>query len=141
MAALHDLNVGRVVAMVTPKSGFDNRKPEASFRKVIRAFATFSIEQLKSRGMTLDEACKFVAKQLERAQVPIGGKSNTASWKTIKTWRYDVTRRDPSDQEQHTLEALRVKFSFPQDMALQQVKKQLAQMLSAMLPKIQAALG
>jgi hypothetical protein len=44
-------------------------------------------------------------------------------------------------RNKHTLEALRVKFSFPQDMALQQVKKQLAQMLSAMLPKIQAALG
>jgi len=66
MAALHDLNVGRVGAMVTPTAGFDNRKPEASFRKVIKAYAIFGVEQLKDAGMTTEEACKFVASELAR---------------------------------------------------------------------------
>jgi hypothetical protein len=141
MAALHDLRVGRVGRMLRPPRGFDNRKPEASQRKVIRAFARFGVEQLKIHGMTTDEeACAFVAKQLERARVPIGGKPSTPSWKTVRSWLYYGKQRSPDDQERHTLESLRAQVSFPQDMPLHEVKNRLAQLLPAVLTQIQVGL-
>lgn len=140
MAALHDLNVGRVGAMVTPTAGFDNRKPEASFRKVIKAYAIFCIDLLKGAGMTIDEACKFVASELKEAHVPIGGRSSTRPWKTVKNWRYDVTRPGSGDRER-PLQALRAECEFPKDLPLDQLKKRLAQLLRLILPQAQRALG
>jgi hypothetical protein len=139
MAALHDLDCGRVVPMVKPTQ-VDNRKPEASFRKVIRAFAIFCIEELMNHGMLLEEACKFVTQELVQAKVPIGGQRDTRDWKTIKGWRYDHTRLGANDQEHKTLEGLRRECQFPQEMPLEQLKDRLSKLLPIILPKTQAGL-
>lgn len=139
MAGLHDLNYGRVGAMLTP-TRFGNRPPDPSFRKVIKAYAIFSVDELKSHGMPLNDACRFLAKLLEQANIPIGARPCTPSWRTVKTWRNEVTRLGPNDQERHTLEALRAQCSFPQDMPIDELKKLVAQLLSVILPATQASL-
>lgn len=133
MAALHDLNLGRVGPIVRPTPGFDNRRPDSSFRKVIRAISTFSIDQLMGHGMPRDHACKFVASCLEKAGVLIGGRRDSPSWKTVSSWRSDVTRRDLNDQEQHTLRALRDECEFAADIPLDVLKKEIAQILERFL--------
>lgn len=139
MGALHDLDSGRVLPMVKPAQ-IDNRKPEASFRKVIRAFAIFSIEELMNHGMSLEQACKFVRQGLARASVPIGGQPSTPEWKTIKGWRYDHTKLNANDQEHHTLEGLRRECQFPREMPLEQLKDRLSKLLPIILSKSQAGL-
>ena len=88
LSALNDLNSGRVVPMLEPKKGVDNRKPEPGFRKVRRAAAIFCIEKLVETGATVEEACKFVAAIIAKAGMPMEGKLGTPPWKTLKGWRY-----------------------------------------------------
>jgi hypothetical protein len=139
MAQLRDLDQGRVGTMVKLTAGFNNRKPEASFRKVIKAYVIFSINQLKDHRMDTDECCKFVASILEHSGVSIDGRVSTPSWKTVKNWRYDVTKRDSGDQLRHTLEALSAECKF-EGMKLSEVKERLAQLLTVILSRTQALL-
>ncbi len=143
MAALHDLDNGRVVKIVQKKSAPElcNRPPDAGFRNVVKAYAIFAVDELHSRHMPVDEACKFVARQLEQAQVPIGGKTGTPSWKTVRTWRSEVSRRRPNDQLRHTLEALRSEGRFTSNMPIESLKTALAARLRETLPKLRAASG
>jgi hypothetical protein len=135
------LNLGRVVSIVAPKE-FDNRTPEASFRKIVKAYAIFSIDQLVDHGSPVDEASKFVTTKLEEARVPIGGRLGTPAWKTVKTWRYDAARPSTKDQDQlrDTLETLRQECCFPHGMPLEQLKTALAQLLGERLPQLQEGL-
>lgn len=129
MAALHDLDSGRVLPMVTPAQ-IDNRPREASFRKVIRAAAIFMVELLVDRGLPLDEACKFVAPILEQGGVSVGGRIETPAWKTIKGWRYDHTKLHADDQERRTLSELKSTFRLPNDVSLDQIKEELPALFS-----------
>jgi hypothetical protein len=139
MAQLRDLDQGRVGTMLRPAVGFDNRHPDASFRKVIKAYAIFSINQLHDHDMEIDKCCKFVAKYLRHSGVPIGGRASNPSWRTVKNWRYDVTKHDPEDQLRHTLEALNAECKF-EGMTLAEVKKRLAKLLPMILRRTQAML-
>jgi hypothetical protein len=100
----------------------------------------FCVDQLKEAGMPVDDAAKFVASELKQAHVPIGGRSSTPPWKTVKNWRYDVTRPGAGDLERHILEALRAECD-PKGLSLDQLKKRLAQLLRVTLPQAQHALG
>jgi hypothetical protein len=134
MAELHDLNFGRVGVIVAPTKGFDNRKPDATFPKSAKAYAVFVIDALKGAGMTTDDAAKFVASELKQAKVPIRARPSTPPWKTVKNWRYDVTRRGPEDYERQTLEALRVEFHFAKDMPLDHLKREISRLFRETLP-------
>ncbi len=113
LSALNDLENGRAVAMLEP-TGVQNRKPDPGLRKAIRAHAIFAIDTLISRGMSQEEACKFVAAELKAANIPVGGRSATPPWRTINSWRKDNSRRDAEDQQQDTLEELRRLCIFPE---------------------------
>lgn len=143
MAALHDLDTGRVGKIVRPKKAPElrNRPRDASFRNVVKAYSIFAVDELHGHGMPVDHACKYVTAELERAGVPIGGRSNTPSWKTVRTWRNDVSRRRADDQLRNTLDALKNECRFPSDMPLAQLKSQLVQKLRGTLPILQASLG
>jgi hypothetical protein len=140
MAELHDLNFGTVGVIVAPTEGFDNRKPEATFRKITKAYATFSIDVLKGAGMTIEDAAKFVASELKQAKVPIGARPSTPSWKTVKNWRYDVTKRGPGDCERQTLEALRAEFHFAKEKPLDYLKREISRLLRETLPFVTSEL-
>jgi hypothetical protein len=139
MAQLRDLDQGRVGTMLSAAVGFDNRHPDASFRKVIKAYAIFSINQLHDHGMKIDKCCKFVAINLEQSGVPIGARASTPSWRTVKNWRYDVKKHDSEGQLRHTLEALDAECK-SEGMTLAEVKKRLARLLPMILPPTQAIL-
>jgi hypothetical protein len=141
MAELHDLNFGRVGVIVARAKGFDNRKPEATFRKTTKAYAAFGIDVLKGAGMTIDDAAKFVASELKQAKVLIEGKPSTPPWKTVKNWRYDVTRRGPADCERQTLEALRVEFHFAKDMSIDYLKREISRLFRETLPLVTQGAG
>jgi hypothetical protein len=141
MTELHDLNFGSVGVIVAPTKGFDNRKPEATFRKIAKAYAAFGIDVLKGAGMTTDDAAKFVASELKQAKVPIGARPSTPPWKTVKNWRYDVTRRGPGDCERQTLEALRVEFHFAKDMPLDYLKREISRLFRETLPFLTECIG
>jgi hypothetical protein len=106
LAALEDLNHGRVVAMLAPAQ-VGSRKREASIRKVAKAYAIFAVDILRSAGSSVPEACRFVAKELKRAGIVLGGRQTTPDWKSIKSWRDRISRLPATDQERHTLEGLR----------------------------------
>ena len=141
MAELHDLNFRRVGAIVAPTEGFDNRKPEATFRKITKAYAAFGIDVLKGAGMTIDDDAKIVASELKQAKVPIGARPSTPPWKTVKNWRYDVTRQGPGDCEQQTLEALRVELHFAKDMPLDYLKREISRLFRETLPFVTECSG
>lgn len=129
MAALHDLDSGRVLPMVTPAQ-IDNRPLEASFRKVIRAAAIFMIDLLVDHGLRLEEACKFVAPILERGGVKVGGRIDTPAWKTLKGWRYDHTKLHAEDQERRTLNGFKSKLKLSNDVSLDQIREELPALFS-----------
>jgi hypothetical protein len=138
LAALHDLDSGRVVPMLEPKKGVDNRKPDAGFRKVARAVASFCIDQLIAAGMEVDDACKFVAPLLRKGGMPIGGRVDSPAWRTVRGWRYDVTKRRGDDQERNALAAFRAECAIPErtplDQAQMLIKRNLAIFLRAWSP-------
>jgi hypothetical protein len=106
LAALHDLDLGRVAPMLRPTEGFDNRKPDASLRKIQRAYIIFSVDQLIARGMRVEEACRFVADLLTNSAIHIGGHGETPVWKTLRSWRYYSGRRSDNDLERTVLAGL-----------------------------------
>jgi hypothetical protein len=139
MAALHDLESGTVSPMLTPTK-INNRKPQSSFRKEIRAAVIFVIDDLIHHGMPLDEAAKFAALLLKQAGVPIKGRREVPDWRTIIGWRNDHSRLDTSDQEAITLTEFRKTFSSPAGIPLKQRKDQLLKGLSPIFSKMQAGL-
>jgi hypothetical protein len=147
MAALHDLDTGRVGKIVRPKKAPElrNRQPDPSLRYVIKAYSIFAVNELRDHGSQIDDACKFVAFELRHAKVPISvGRSETPTWKTVRTWRNEVSRRRDNDKHPdlllRTLKELKRECPFQPDMPLEQVKTQLAQKLRVTLPILQAAL-
>jgi hypothetical protein len=135
LAALQDLNHGRVVAMVAPAK-VASRKREASIRKVGKAYALFCVDILISAGSNVPEACCFVAKELKRAGIVVGGRQTTPHWKSIKSWRDRISKLPSTDQERHTLEGLRKAVPPLKFDSLDAAKKFVAGQLRELLPKM-----
>jgi hypothetical protein len=138
LAALHDLDSGRVSPMVQPKPGVNNRRPAASWRRVQRAVAIFCIEQLVSLGMSHEQSAKFVAVILKKGGMPIGGRSNTPDWRTVGNWRYDASRGNVNNQEASVLAAFRAEHKIadgtPKDHARRSIERSLLNFLRAWSP-------
>jgi hypothetical protein len=141
LAALRDLDSGRVLPMLEPKKGVDNRKPDAGFRKVQRAVASFCIDQLIAAGMNVEEASKFVAALLQKGRMPIGGRIDSPAWRTVSGWRYDAKKRRPDDQEANALAALRAECAVPEGTNVDQAKSLIEQNLASFLRAWSPGLG
>ena len=141
LSALHDLNVGRVLPMLEPKKGVDNRKPDAGFRKVQRAVASFCIDQLVAAGMKVEQASKFVTSLLRKGRMPIGGRSDSPAWRTVRGWRYDATKRRSDDQEANALAAFRVECAIPEGTPPDQAKSLIERNLAIFLRAWSHGLG
>jgi hypothetical protein len=140
MSALHDLESGQVVPMLKPKVE-NHRPPEAGFRKVERAVAIFSVEQIVATGPTIEQACRFVVALLKRGGMPVGGRGETQEWETIRTWRYETTRRDPDDQERDALKAFTNECAISPGMPLDEVKGLITRNLVSFLKAWSVGLG
>jgi hypothetical protein len=141
LSALHDLESGHAVEMLKPKEGIDHRRPEPGFRKVQRAVAIFCVDQLVAAGPPLEQACRFVAALLTRGGMAIGGRSETPPWQTVKTWRYETSRRDPDEQEADALNAFRSECAITPGMPLDDVRGLITRNLVSFLQAWSVGLG
>jgi hypothetical protein len=141
LSALNDLDSGRVGPMLKPKKGVDNRKPDAGFRKVQRAAAIFSVDQLITAGMKVEDACKIVAALLQKGGMPIEGRFDSPAWRTVRGWRYDATKRRADDQEANALATLRAECAIPDGTPLEQVKEVIARIMTSFLKGWSRGLG
>ena len=134
LAALKDLDNGRVVPMLLANSDVRNRKPDAGSRKVVKAWAVLLVDILRRSGLSVMEACRIVAHELERNAVPVGGKPGTPPWKTVSGWRDRMTKLRRDDQSREVYENLRpeidrLRFRSPED-AKQFVAGQLQELVA-----------
>lgn len=107
LAALEDLNHGRVVAMLAPTRKVPSRRPDPSIRKVVKAYASCCVDVLRKADLSIPEACRVVAKELKGAGFALGGRQGTPDWRIVEGWRDRVTKLPATDHERETLEGLR----------------------------------
>lgn len=99
LAALNDLDNGRVVPMLEPLP-FANHHPESSVVKMAKGQACFYVECLKALGEPSQRACAAVAQSWVAHGLPLEKKrETTADWQVVKGW-LDRIRRLPSDDPQ-----------------------------------------
>ena len=111
LAALQDLEDGRASAMLCLSRATGGSPPDSSLRKTVKGAASSAIDILVARSWSLEKACKFVAEQLKRAEVPIGGRSKTPDWQVVRGWRQRLSKLSEFDQERHTREVFRQAFA------------------------------
>lgn len=136
LTALNDLEFGRVASLLAPNPGVRNRKPDAGMRKIVKAYALFCLDVLCRSGWSVTDGCKIVANTLRENGVPLGGRINSPSWKSVKGWRDRFTKLAKDDQTRGTFEGLKPHIdSLPpltKDEARTFVKGQLQEVLSKM---------
>jgi hypothetical protein len=94
LAALDDLNSGRVAPMLTPVR-FGNRPPRGSVESEKRGHTIATIEQLIERGDSVTQASREVANVWKKEAR--NKRDRSIRWSTIKSW-YD---RSPKLSEEH----------------------------------------
>jgi hypothetical protein len=107
LTALNDLESGRAGSMLAPNPAVRNRKPDAGMRKIVKAYALFCVDVLCQSGSSLTDACGVVAKSLQENRFPLGGRAESAPWKSVKGWRDRFTKLAKDDQTRATFEGLR----------------------------------
>jgi hypothetical protein len=126
--------------MLKPKR-IRHRKSEPGFRKVQRAVAIHCLYELLAAGAALEEACKLVATLLRRGGLSIGGRRGTPYWQTIRSWRYDTTRRAPDDQEADAVATFRRECRISRGMPVGEVKRLISESLVTFLKAWSPGLG
>jgi hypothetical protein len=98
--ALYDLDNGTIAPILAaPK--FQNRHQDSTTRRRFKGLCAASVVLLQRNcNMTVDAAAKHVAGIVQGSGFRIGGCDPGEGWKTIKSWRYDVTssRRNPAPE-------------------------------------------
>jgi|SRR5215218_4316181 hypothetical protein len=107
--ALSDLERGIVVPLLTPASTVKSsgRKPDPTLRKLFKGFVTICVDHMKKSGLTVEAACREVARDSRALGFRIEGKRDTTDWETLRTWRHEVSRLPEGDYERHLLQTLR----------------------------------
>jgi hypothetical protein len=106
LAALDDLNKGRVAPMLKPRR-VDNRRPDSAVRKEAMAHACFCIDQLMELGESVESASKAVADVWAKHKISFGSKYDTPDWKTIRDWRYKVSKLCAGDPQRIVITTMR----------------------------------
>jgi hypothetical protein len=106
VAALSDLNEGRLATWLKPAQ-FGNRPPDSAMRQEAKAYACFCVDQLVKLGESVEKACKAVAEIWNKHGISFGGKLDTPPWRTIKDWRYKVSKLPAGNHQRDFIEALR----------------------------------
>src|SRR5262249_17469432 len=101
LAALEDLNQGRVALMLKP-TRFGNRPPEGSNFRQLKAFALFAVQRLVTHGDSVSGACRKVA-QVWNTEAPQARRSAGA----IRSWYNRSRLRGEDDVERVALDTLR----------------------------------
>jgi hypothetical protein len=82
-------------------------EPDPTLRNIVKAYAIFGIDILSNSGLSTTEACRLVARELERAEISLGNRTTTQPWKLVKGWRDRMTKLPVTDQARNLLEEMR----------------------------------
>jgi hypothetical protein len=136
LTALNDLEFGRVGSMLAPNPAVRNRKPDATMRKIVKAYALFCVDVLSRSGWSPTEGCGIVARSLQENGFPLGGGIDSPPWKSVKGWRDRFTKLPEGDQTRASYEGLKPHLDSQSPMTREQaqdfVKGQLRVVLSKM---------
>ena len=136
LTALKDLEFGRVGSMLAPNPAVRNRKPDAGIRKIVKAYALFCVDILRRSGWSVTDGCKIVANTLQANGFPLGGRTESPSWKSVNGWRDRFTKLAKDDQTRETFEGLKPHIDalrpFTREEARDWVKGQMREALSKM---------
>ena len=67
LAALHDLEQGRVPALLRPCKG-GGAPPDTTLRRTVKGAASAAVDVLIARGSSVEQACRFVAAPESRSR-------------------------------------------------------------------------
>ena len=136
LTALKDLDFGRVGSMLAPNPAVRNRKPDAGMRKIVKAYALLCVDILCRSGWSVKDGCKIVANTLQANGFPLGGRTESPSWKSVNGWRDRFTKLAKDDQTRTTFEGLKPHIDllgrFTKEEARDWVKGQIWEVLSKM---------
>ena len=91
---------------VPPEKRAPNRPGHNPSVQLARAFIIHGVEVAIKYGWKPPEACRLVADELKRAGYKIEGKTDVFPWKTIKSWRDEVSRLSRLDTDNYTLHVI-----------------------------------
>jgi hypothetical protein len=135
---LFDLTQGVTVPMLEA-APFDEkgRHPEGTLRQHFRAIATNGVDILlrSNPRPSVQEACQFVARELRKAGAEAQLKQNgkAEGWKTVKSWRDEMSRRGENDQDRLIISESRRDLPKPGSLSLGQAQVVVADQIKAML--------
>jgi len=92
LTALRDLDQGIVHPMLEPKA-FQNRKPASIHRKFLKSYVVHCTDRLHAAGMSIDEACRFVALEMKNLGFKFPKPSKTDQ-QAIRGWRAARSRNE-----------------------------------------------
>ena len=136
LAALKDLDNGRVGSMLSPNPTVHNRKPDALVRQVIRAYAVACVNILVRLGFSVTEACRIVAQQLKRQNIAIGNRVGTPPWKTVNGWRNRRSKLSPNDTFREILDGLEPKIGRLRFLSREEAKEFVAGQLRELIQNL-----
>jgi hypothetical protein len=109
LMALHDLDAGLVVTMLKRDSNPCPRRQEATIRKLVKSYVAAYVDTL-CQFVSVREASTLMARELKRIGFDIGGRVETAAWKTVKVWRDGITKLPADDQTRLIIKGLRENY-------------------------------
>jgi hypothetical protein len=136
LTALKDLEFGRVGSMLAPNPGVRNHKPDAGMRKIVKAYALFCVDVLCRSGWSVTDGCKIVANTLQENGFPLGGRTESPSWKSVKGWRDRFTKLAKDDQTRGTYEGLKLHIGSLRPLTKDEARTFVKGQLQEALPKI-----
>ena len=95
-----DLTLGATPELLKPNKNIIGRPKAVSSTVTLQATGAACAEILIWQGLTVENACKYVLKALEKEKQlkPPGAKPFT--WRTVKRWRDEMGGRNPSKSEE-----------------------------------------
>jgi hypothetical protein len=136
MAALRDLDHGKVDRGLRPECHGRGRVPDGYDQLVTRAIAAAAMDFLVRAGRSKPAAAKAVARALHKLGVQIGGVHNTdieKSGQTVGDWRERLDRGKDQPTALAHYRSFKKKFGFPPGFSIDSVEKGLPIILSEAL--------
>ena len=98
-AVIRDVTQGSKPKFLRATVKTENRPKSLSGIVSIQATGAACLEVLFHYGMLLEEACKFVLRELERQDLINSSGSKFVNWKTVKRWRDEMGSRNPPESQ------------------------------------------
>jgi hypothetical protein len=136
LCALDDLDYGRVHPMLSPNPAVHNRKPDSNVRKVAKGHAVICVDVLRRSGLSVTEACRFVAQTLQHHDFRLGGELGSPPWKIVNGWRNRLTKLPINDRMRQVVNDLRAETLRLRPLSPEEAKEFTAGQMHAVMQKM-----